>query len=97
MAEQIALFNITEAPDPRGAHGKIDLLAYGTYIIAVSGGKDSISSVLHLLEQGVPRHKIELFHHRIDGSPNAPPRIRLGGHGRLRESVCRGVRSAAVL
>lgn len=78
MAEQIALFNITEAPDPRGAHGKIDLLAYGTYIIAVSGGKDSISSVLHLLEQGVPRHKIELFHHRIDGSPNAPPAYSIG-------------------
>ncbi|MHB1702538.1 MAG: phosphoadenosine phosphosulfate reductase domain-containing protein [Acidobacteriaceae bacterium] len=32
-----------------------------------SGGKDSVACVLHLIEMGVPREKIELHHHIIDG------------------------------
>lgn len=32
-----------------------------------SGGKDSTALVLHLLEEGVPKDKIELWHHDIDG------------------------------
>ena len=40
---------------------------YDTYIISYSGGKDSTASFLYLLQQGVPLHKIELWHQDIDG------------------------------
>jgi len=36
-------------------------------IIAFSGGKDSIGCVLSVLDAGVPKHMIELWHHDIDG------------------------------
>lgn len=44
-----------------------DLDDYDRYLVAFSGGKDSVACVLHLLECGVPAHKIELHHHLIDG------------------------------
>jgi len=40
---------------------------YDYFIVAFSGGKDSLACVLHLLEQGVPKEKISLWHHDIDG------------------------------
>jgi 3'-phosphoadenosine 5'-phosphosulfate sulfotransferase (PAPS reductase)/FAD synthetase len=43
------------------------LAHYDVIIVAFSGGKDSIACVLHLLELGVPRERIELWHHEIDG------------------------------
>jgi len=43
------------------------LLAYDRYLIFFSGGKDSLACLLHLLECGVPREKIELHHHLVDG------------------------------
>lgn len=43
---------------------------YDKYIVAFSGGKDSTAIFLHLLDIGVPKHKIELWHHLIDGSPD---------------------------
>ena len=43
------------------------LSTYDKVIVAYSGGKDSNACVLHLLECGVPREKIELWHHEIDG------------------------------
>ena len=43
------------------------MLQYDTYIVAFSGGKDSMACFLHLLEIGVPKEKIELWHHDIDG------------------------------
>ncbi len=42
-------------------------MMYDKYIVAFSGGKDSIACFLHLLESGVPAEKIELWHHLIDG------------------------------
>jgi 3'-phosphoadenosine 5'-phosphosulfate sulfotransferase (PAPS reductase)/FAD synthetase len=42
-------------------------LDYDHYIIAFSGGKDSVALYLNAREQGVPNHKIELIHHDIDG------------------------------
>jgi len=42
-------------------------LKYDKYIVAFSGGKDSIACFLNLLDQKVPKHKIELWHHLIDG------------------------------
>lgn len=44
-----------------------DLEAYDRYVIFFSGGKDSISCVLHLLECGVDPERIELHHHDVDG------------------------------
>lgn len=44
-----------------------DLSTYDYFIVAFSGGKDSLACVLHLLDEGVPRHKIELWHHDVDG------------------------------
>lgn len=37
------------------------------YIVAFSGGKDSIAMVLHLLSMGIPKYRIELHHHEVDG------------------------------
>lgn len=54
----VAVF--TEAAGP-------DLSSYDVLAVAFSGGKDSISIVCHLLDLGVPREKIELHHHDVDG------------------------------
>lgn len=40
---------------------------YDKIIILFSGGKDSLACILDLLERGVPRNKMELWHHDIDG------------------------------
>lgn len=66
MSNQIALFNIDDAPDPRNIHGEPDLQSYDFYIVAMSG-KDSLACLLHLLEQGVPKERVELMHHLPDG------------------------------
>lgn len=44
-----------------------DLDSYDHFVVAFSGGKDSLACVLYLLELGVPIEKIELWHHDIDG------------------------------
>jgi 3'-phosphoadenosine 5'-phosphosulfate sulfotransferase (PAPS reductase)/FAD synthetase len=44
-----------------------DLSSYDRFVVAFSGGKDSLALLLHLIEQGVPREKIELHHHDVDG------------------------------
>jgi 3'-phosphoadenosine 5'-phosphosulfate sulfotransferase (PAPS reductase)/FAD synthetase len=44
-----------------------DLDSYDLIILAFSGGKDSLACLLRLLELGVPREKIELIHHDVDG------------------------------
>ena len=46
---------------------------YDTIIVAFSGGKDSTACFLHLLDIGVPKEKIELWHHSIDGEPGSEP------------------------
>lgn len=47
----------------------MNLQQYDRVIIANSGGKDSLASFLYVLQCGVPREKIELWHHRVDGMP----------------------------
>lgn len=47
---------------------------YDTYdriVVAFSGGKDSLACVLDLLESGVAPENIELWHHNVDGAPDA--------------------------
>ena len=40
---------------------------YDKYIVSYSGGKDSTACLLFLIDNGVPREKIELWHQDIDG------------------------------
>lgn len=65
---QAELFNEEQAPDPRETYTIEPILSYDYYLVGLSGGKDSVCTVLWLLEQGVPADKIELMHHRVDGS-----------------------------
>ena len=46
---------------------EINLLDYDKYIVSFSGGKDSTACLLFLLDSGVPKEKIELWHQEIDG------------------------------
>lgn len=48
----------------------IDLLSYDRYIVSFSGGKDSTTSFLYLLDHGVPINRIELWHQEVDGREN---------------------------
>jgi 3'-phosphoadenosine 5'-phosphosulfate sulfotransferase (PAPS reductase)/FAD synthetase len=41
---------------------------YNTIVLFTSGGKDSLACLLHLLDLGVSRDKIELHHHNVDGA-----------------------------
>lgn len=45
-----------------------DLASYDRFLVGFSGGKDSIACVVALLEAGVPRDRIELWHHDVDGA-----------------------------
>jgi 3'-phosphoadenosine 5'-phosphosulfate sulfotransferase (PAPS reductase)/FAD synthetase len=44
-----------------------DVFDYDRYVVTFSGGKDSMATFLHLLDIGIPKEKIELMHHDIDG------------------------------
>jgi len=46
----------------------VGLNSYSKILVAFSGGKDSLACVLNLFDLGVPREKIELWHHDIDGN-----------------------------
>lgn len=45
----------------------LPLEEYDLVVILISGGKDSIACYYKMLELGVPKEKIELWHHDIDG------------------------------
>jgi 3'-phosphoadenosine 5'-phosphosulfate sulfotransferase (PAPS reductase)/FAD synthetase len=47
-------------------HTLLPLDRYDRIMVSLSGGKDSIACVLHLIELGY-RHKIELWHQSVDG------------------------------
>lgn len=49
---------------------KINLLSYDKYIVSFSGGKDSTTSFLYLLDHGVSIDRIELWHQEVDGREN---------------------------
>ena len=51
----------------RSRDAGFDLHSYDKIIWVGSGGKDSLVCLLHLLDLGVPREKIVLHHHIIDG------------------------------
>ena len=60
---QLSFLDPVEAPPPE----PFDIHRYDRYLVAFSGGKDSIAAFLSLRDAGVPREKIELWHHDIDG------------------------------
>ena len=45
----------------------IDYTIYSKVLVMFSGGKDSLACLLHLIEDGCPIEKMELWHHDIDG------------------------------
>lgn len=45
----------------------LPLEEYDLIVVLISGGKDSVACFYKLLELGVPKEKIELWHHDIDG------------------------------
>jgi len=45
----------------------LPLEEYDLIVVLFSGGKDSTACFLKLLEMGVPKEKLELWHHDIDG------------------------------
>lgn len=49
-----------------------DINSYDHYVIGFSGGKDSLCMLLQMLELGIPKHKIELWHHKVDGDSPVP-------------------------
>lgn len=72
FAKQLSLFELPE--DENQAHLPIQpetLDEYDRIIIAFSGGKDSLATLLLLLELG-QASKLELWHHLIDGAPDEP-------------------------
>ncbi len=46
----------------------LPLEEYDVIVVLFSGGKDASAAYFKLLELGVPKSKIELWHHQIDGS-----------------------------
>lgn len=45
----------------------LPLEEYDLIVVLISGGKDSVACYYKLLELGVPKEKIEFWHHDIDG------------------------------
>lgn len=56
----------TYRTDPEGLTRE-ELQGYDHVIVAFSGGKDSVACLLHILEMGVAKDRIELWHHDVDG------------------------------
>lgn len=48
-------------------HRLLPLEEYDLIVVLISGGKDSVACYLKLIELGVPKEKIEFWHHDIDG------------------------------
>ena len=58
---------VSRAMEPEVRLTKEQLNSYERVIVAMSGGKDSVASLLDMLEQGLDISKVEFIHHRVDG------------------------------
>jgi 3'-phosphoadenosine 5'-phosphosulfate sulfotransferase (PAPS reductase)/FAD synthetase len=70
-SEQLSLFEV-EIEEKVLKGNPVELLPLNEYdhvLISLSGGKDSVACLLHLMEEGVPLSKIELWHQSVDGDP----------------------------
>lgn len=63
------IFDPAPMSEPDGAPA--DAAAYDRVLIMFSGGKDSIALIKAALDAGVPRSRIELWHHDVDGQGDA--------------------------
>lgn len=69
MTSQLKIFSDTEIfkrKDQECIEG-FDIHSYDLYLIAFSGGKDSVALFFFVLEANIPKHKIILCHHLVDG------------------------------
>lgn len=64
---QLDMFGTPAEPGGRCFSAPDIELDYDHIIVCMSGGKDSIAAFLHLLDCGVDRSRIELWHHDVDG------------------------------
>ena len=60
--------NAVSLPNARAAMRGPDLHSYDRIVIAFSGGKDSVASLLTVLDAGVPAERIDVYHHDVDGN-----------------------------
>jgi len=61
---------LTEPPSDSGRYfsaPSIDVNEYERIVLCMSGGKDSIACLLHLIDIGVDLRLVELWHHDVDG------------------------------
>jgi len=65
--EQLTLLGFPEANPAPVPEPEVDPFSYDHIIVAFSGGKDSLACLLYLLDLGVSKSVIELWHHIIDG------------------------------
>lgn len=56
-----------DAGQVNAARDTVDLHSYDLILVCSSGGKDSVSAMLWLLDTGFPADKIELHHQLVDG------------------------------
>ena len=59
---------LTYSFEPTPSTPAVEPHSYDYVIVGFSGGKDSMALVLLLLLLGVPRDRIELWHHEVDGN-----------------------------
>lgn len=50
-----------------------DLTDYDFILVSYSGGKDSLACILYLLELGIPKERIQLWHQDVDGGSTGSP------------------------
>ncbi len=67
LRDQIQLPPADLATDSDYSADTIDLSIYDNVIVCMSGGKDSIACLCHLLDEGLDPSRIELWHHDVDG------------------------------
>ncbi len=68
LKSQIGLPELDSTFNIRFSAPAIDLDKYDHIIVCMSGGKDSIASILRLKEMGADMSKVELWHHDVDGN-----------------------------
>ena len=73
LIEQYPTLVYDFAPSSRLRYAAVDPFSYDHIIVAFSGGKDSLALVLLLLLLGVPKERIELWHHEVDGGEGEGP------------------------
>lgn len=70
LQRRLSLLEPESTQEPTGVYFSapdIDVSDYDRIVLCMSGGKDSIACLLHLVEIGVDLSKVELWHHDVDG------------------------------